>query len=416
MAKTIHATSDDLKAHQSLTQALGLQDLQVVGQHYEPFSNTLILTCVSRWPVGVCPDCGRPSSYLHDYPNQRRIHDAPIGSKAILLVFDCQRFDCEHCQKPFTQQIRDVVPDCTYTYRLAQYLADGRRKQDVSTLAKLYGLGYKLVESILFKAAEAKLQSRADEPLDVEHLGIDEITLLKGSDQYVLVLTDLKRRLVIDILPDRNKKTLVDWLSTPPTGIGLSNLSSVATDLWTHYRDAVLAVYPKVPIVADRFHVVQQLNETIHNIRRQAQKAATTDDERSELKGLRFLLLKNFSNLKDKDRLRLEQLKKNHPILYAVWDLRQKLHDWYEKDNSPEQALLSLKQWIEDARSLGLEQLDKFCNTLENWQTEITNFFASRITSGFVEGMNNKIKLIKRIAFGIPNFEHFRLRVLGACG
>jgi hypothetical protein len=79
------------------------------------------------------------------------------------------RFECEQCEKPFTQKIRDVVPECTYTQRLYEGIADARRKQDVATIAKMYGLGYKLVESIVLKAGEAKLEDRRDAPLKVRH-------------------------------------------------------------------------------------------------------------------------------------------------------------------------------------------------------------------------------------------------------
>ncbi len=307
-----------------------------------------------------------------------------------------------------------IVPDCTYTQRLYEEVSDSRRKQDAATLAELYGIGYKTAESILLKAGEAKLAHRRDNPVEVEHLGIDEISK-KGHGDYVLVLTDLKRRIVLDILPDRQKKTLVRWLTAPPAGIILTKLTFVATDLWKHYRDGVQSVFPHVAVVADRFHVVQNLHEVIHEVRRKAQKAAQTEDEKKQLKGLRYLLLKNRQNLTGKDKKRLPELAESHPDLYYLWELRQELHDWYEVRTIPEFARITLARWLRAARQLSMDALDKFCKTLESWQTEITNFFEQRITSGFVEGMNSKIQVLKRIAFGIPNYDHFRLRIIGFC-
>lgn len=229
-------------------------------------------------------------------------------------------------------------------------------------------------------------------------------------------MTDLKRRIVLDILPDRQKKTLVEWLTAPPAGIVLTKLTFAATDMWQHYRDGVQSVFPNVAVVADRFHVVQNLHKVIHDARCKAQEAAKTEDEKKQLKGLRYLLLKNKHNLTAKDKERLQKLAKSHPDLYRLWELRQALHDWYEVRTIPEFARITLVQWIREARQLGLDALDKFCNTLESWQKEIINFFEHRLTSGFVEGMNSKIRVLKRIAFGIPNFSHFRLRILGFCG
>jgi len=218
------------------------------------------------------------------------------------------------------------------------------------------------------------------------------------------------------VLEDRKKDTLIAWLKQPPPGIDLSQLAFAATDLWHHYRAAVHSVFPDVAVVADRFHVVQNLHKTIHKIRREAQQKATNEDERAQLKGLRYLLLKNEANLTDTEKERLTKLANSHPILYQLWQLRQALHDWYETETSPELARVTLNDWIQRARQLGLKQLDVFCDTLMTWQDEIVNFFAHRITSGFVEGMNSKIRVLKRIAFGIPNFEHFRLRVIAFCG
>ena len=375
MPKTIVATKTDLDQYSSLTETLQLQDLCVVGQEYHPEQNRLFLICVPRWPVCVCPECGQVCSQVHDYPKQRAIHDAPIRGCQTILLFDSRRFDCEPCQSSFTEPIRDVVPDCTYTYRLMAELTDPRRKQDVATLAAIYGLGYKLVESILFKAAQAKVDARTELPLQVKQLGIDEISNRKGQGNYVLVLTDLQRRILLDVLPDRKQQCLIDWLRRPPTGIDLSQLETVAIDLWAPYRDAVQAVYPKVIIVADRFHVVQNLNEAIHKTRREFQRRAGSEAERSQLKGLRYLLIKNQSKLTQKEQARLAQLQQTQPDLYQVWYLRQRLHDWYETDTTPALAQADLQRWIADATALGLTHLEKFCQTLSNWQPEIVNFF-----------------------------------------
>jgi len=417
MAKNIYATEEKIQAYKSLTDVIGLQDLVIVGHEFDEINERVMLICVSRWPVAVCPDCSYPNTDIHDYPNQRTIHDSPIGGRPAVLVFDSRRFECPHCGNLFMEKIRDVAGSCSYTYRLMAEIADAKRKQAITTLAETYQLGYKLVESIILKAGEEKIAGRKKEPIEVKHLGIDEISLHKGQGKYVLVLTDLKRRIVLDILSDRRKKSLMAWLEKPPAGIDLSTLETAAIDLWSQYRDAVQSVCPPtVRIVADRFHVVQNLNETIHDIRREAQAKAESEEERKSLKGLRYLLLKNEKNLSAADKERLKKLKETHPDLHRLCELRQELHDWYETETTPKKAKVALDKWIEKAKSLGLKPLNKFCNTLSNWKSEIVNFFINRITSGFVEGMNSKIKLLKRIAFGIPNFKHFRLRILWACG
>ena len=416
MAKTIIFTDEYVHQHANVSILLQLVDLDIVREEYDKDSNTINLYCTHRWKVGVCPNCGQLCDQIHDYPHEREIHDCPIRGCHVKFIFNSVRLKCHKCETKFILPVRDVVPNCTYTYRLAKEIADPTRKQDVATLARIYNIGYKIVESILLKAAEGKLEERANNPIDVRYIGIDEISNKKGYGGYVLVLTDIERRILLDILPDRTKATLREWLKNPPKGINLVGLREAAIDLWWHYKDTVKEVYPNIRIVADRYHVTCNLHEVIHEERRKVQKNATTEEERKNLKGLRYILLKNKSKLTEAERKRLEKLKETHPKLYKLWLLRQELHDFYEKRMSPRAAKKFLNTWIRKAKKLNLTSLHKFCKTLKNWKKEIVNFFASRTTSGFVEGMNSKIRLLKRIAFGLPNFNHFRLRMLWACG
>ena len=181
MAKTIDYTTSDCEKYQLVTELLGLEELDVVGQQYDKENRLHELYCGPRWDIGLCPKCLQLSQQIHDYPKQRRIHDAPLRGEKVVLVFDSRRFDCEHCKQPFTQEIADVVPDCTYTHRLYDEITNPKRKQDVATLAELYGIGYKMVERMLLNAGEAKLAERRREPLKVRRLGIDEIAPKKDT-------------------------------------------------------------------------------------------------------------------------------------------------------------------------------------------------------------------------------------------
>lgn len=182
MAKTIEFTQTDREKYQIVTEILGLEDLDVVNQRYDRKSKTHELFCAARHDVALCPKCLQVSDKVHDYPRRRRIHDAPLRGDKVILVFDSRRFECTHCKQTFTQEIQDVVADCTYTTRLYDEIANPRRKQDVATMAELYGIGYKLVESILLKAGESTLAKRRQQPLKVTRLGIDEIAQKKGTE------------------------------------------------------------------------------------------------------------------------------------------------------------------------------------------------------------------------------------------
>lgn len=184
--------------------------------------------------------------------------------------------------------------------------------------------------------------------------------------------------IVLDVLPDRQKASLTTWLKEPPRGIDLTQLEAVATDLWSHYRDAVHEVWgDRVSIVADRFHVMQNLHEAIHKTRRHAQQQAQTEEERKLLKGLRYLLLKKDESLTEAEVARLDALKITHPLLYELTRLRQRIYVWYETAHSLESALEELQKWLGDADRLGCKFLADFCQTLRNWQKEIVDFFCT---------------------------------------
>lgn len=179
MAKTIEYRQEEREKYQLVTELLGLEELDVVGQRYDKEAGMHELYCVGRWDIALCPKCLELSTKIHDYPRQRRIHDAPLRGEKVVLVFDSRRFYCEGCKQPFTPEIADVMPDCTYTHRLYEEITDPKRKQDVATMADLYGIGYKTVESMLLKAGEDKWASRRQEPLQVTRLGVDEIAQTK---------------------------------------------------------------------------------------------------------------------------------------------------------------------------------------------------------------------------------------------
>lgn len=182
MSKTIHYTEEDIEKYKVLSEVLQLKDLVVVGESYEAEENLRYFYCVMKQQIGLCPDCGTVSNTIHDYQRQREVHDVLLRGQKVRLVFDSIRLSCEECKKGFTPEIRDVVKNCSYTQRLYAEISNPARKQDASTMARLYGVGYKVVENILLKAGEEKLEQRREKPLEVKRLGIDEISQKKDKE------------------------------------------------------------------------------------------------------------------------------------------------------------------------------------------------------------------------------------------
>jgi len=230
----------------------------------------------------------------------------------------------------------------------------------------------------------------------------------------VLVLSDLERRCVITVLADRSKESLDAYLATWSEQTRAA-VEEVALDLWQPYHLAVAALLPIARISADRFHVMKNLNDQVTAARRQIQRAAP-ESEKAQLKGCRWLLVKNEENLTEAEQAKLVLLSEVSPALKQLHSLKEEFRSIFETAPSRSTAAVELAKWIEQAEQSGLKGLAKFVGTLRNWWDVILNYFHNHLTSGFVEGMNNKLKVIKRSGFGYRNFEHFRLRVLMECG
>jgi transposase len=257
---------------------------------------------------------------------------------------------------------------------------------------------------------KAKAQDRGVERGRVRVLGVDEISVRKGHQNYALVLTDIERRCVLEVFDNRLQETFEAWLA------GLSNqekraIKMVSMDMWNPYRHAVQRKLPQAKIVADRFHVVKQLNHQLNLLRRKLQREAQ-GQVAEILKGSRWLLLKNRANLTLKEEKKLTLILAASPELRQIYLLKEEFRTICNKIKDKQQAERFLRAWCYKAEATGSRYLGKFVRTLRNWWTEFLNYFDEAITQGFVEGTNRAIRGIINRAFGFRDFANFRLQVL----
>lgn len=257
---------------------------------------------------------------------------------------------------------------------------------------------------------KGKEQHRGVERGQVRVLGVDEISVRKGHQNYALVLTDIERRCVLEVFDNRLQETFEGWLD------GLSQqekrtIKVVSMDMWTPYRYAVQRKLPKAKIVADRFHVVKQLNHQLNLLRRKLQREAQGQGVEI-LKGSRWLLLKNRADLTPKEEKKLTLILAASPELRQTYLLKEEFRTICNKIKDKAQAERFLRVWCYKAEATGSRYLAKFVRTLRNWWTEFLNYFDEGITQGFVEGTNRAIRGSINRAFGFRNFANFRLQVL----
>jgi transposase len=387
--------------YETLTQLLAIPNYKVVG--VEMTEDTITLDIQSSLKGAKCPRCGAYCTDLHEN-HQRTVRDLPISGKACYLRFVRRRFFCSRCSKPFSESLSFVQERRDYTKRYQAWIFHQVKENNIIAVQRLEGLTYDRIESIFLTEAKARIP--ANPFADLKRLGIDEISLRKGKRDFVLILTNLDTADVVDVLEKRTKEKLRARLEHL-TEQERSQIEEVAIDMWQPYSTVCEELLPNAIITVDRFHVAKAVNEELKKLKNQEKK-----QHPEAIKGAHYPLLKNQENLTDTQQEKLDQVYAACPTLRMAHRLKEHLRRIFEYRSTKEKAIQRLHKWIRIAEKEHL--FPKFRKTLSSWMDKIANYFHQRTTSGMVEGINNKVKLIKRRAFGFRNFENFRLRVIAA--
>jgi transposase len=398
---------------ETLNELLGLPGMKVTRFAIEQQGEEryLHLFCEHQHDVAVCPRCGKATAGGYDHKD-RCVRHLDIWGMRTFVHFPQRRFDCEVCGKPFTETLEWIDPKRRQTRAYEAHIYQRAQK----TPRKHVALQERLNESTVLDIFKkwAKESTRQPRRRGVRVLGVDEISLRKRHKQYALVLSDLERRAVIDVLPNRQKDTLEKWLDDL-TEEERRAIKVVSIDMWKPYRQAVRKKLPHAEIVADRFHVMKQLNHQLDLLRRALQKKA--DDALYQvLKGNRWLLLRNRSELKPEEEAKLRVILDTSDELRNIYLLKEEFRTICDKISDKARAERFLRAWMWKAMATGSRYLIRFVKTLRNWWHEFLNYFDDRVTQGFVEGVNRAIRGIINRAFGFRNFDNFRLQVLVECG
>jgi transposase len=211
---------------------------------------------------------------------------------------------------------------------------------------------------------------------------------------------------IIDILPNRKKETLVAHFKA--LGEGFCNqITDLSCDIWGPYISTIETCFPKANLILDRFHVVKLLNESLDNFRKQLRK-----DNKDEVafKQLKWILFKQYHRLTDSQIDDLEAGFALSPALKEYYFLREKFHHILDNQSDVEQTIILLDEWVKNIQEKKITVFDSFIKTLQNHKQYIANFVKDNLSNAVTEGLNNIVRSIRRIAFGMPNFNNLRLR------
>jgi len=325
----------------------------------------------------------------------------------MMLQVEYRKVWCDHCGGVRVEQLEFADASQRLTHRLAAYAAELCRKGlSVTSVAEHLDLDPKTVKAI----DKAALQAEFGETRygDLRRLAIDEIALKKGQNDYMTVVLDYDTGRVVWMGLGHGAATLDGFFSEMPAEVR-AGIQAVAIDMWDAYIKAIKQWCPNADIVFDLFHVVRAFNRVIDDIRNEEFRNADHEG-RSTLRGSKYLFLKNWGNLPRPQQIRLNEIlaiNERLSTLYWLKDLLRHIWDYHR----PAWAGKMIDEWCSVALQDGHRKLATFAGCLERYRYGILNHCRHPIHTSRIEGVNNKIKVIKRVAYGFHDPEYFALKV-----
>ena len=390
-----------------MTQLLNLEGVKVID--YRIIEGLgIILSLENTKKQVICPNCGKTTELLHQN-NFQTVRDLSFGQQSVYLKINRRRMRCPHCQNKFTEELDFVRKKRIHTLRFVKKIIEEVLNSDIKNVAKRNDLSEQEIETMLKDISQDLV---TEKPVNLKKLGIDEIAVVKGQKNYYVVLVDLEKRKVVGLVEKRTKKEITEYLEAWGEEV-LLKIQEISIDLWKPYKNIAEELMPQATIVADRFHIMKQVNDELdaarRKIKREAERLKNKSKKEKILSGLsksKYVLLKNQEDLKEPEQEKLKEVKQVAPILTEMHSLKEELRNIFETNKNWSEGLLNLADWLKDIS----EYFPKSFGTIKRWIGEIIAYFDEGTTQGVVEGINNKLKLIKRRAFGLRNFDNFQLR------
>ena len=354
-----------------------------------------------------CPCCNSTQVIAHgEVP--RVFRGLPIGSKPTHVLFPIPRVECPACGVTRQVAVPFADPKKHYTHAFERYVLELSAHMTIQDVARHLDISWDTVKDIQKK--DLKQHFSKPKLRKLRQIAIDEIAVAKGQ-RYLTVVLDLVSGAVVFVGDGKGADALDPFWKRLRSSRG--KIKAVATDMSLAYILAVREYLPKAIHVFDHFHVIKLFNEKLSDFRRELYREATEGLAKEILKGTRWLLLKNPENLDPKrnERERLEEaLRMNKPlatVYYMKEDLRQ---IWQQADKATARRVM--QDWIRRAEASGIKMLQKFAATLALYRAGILAYYDYPISTGPLEGTNNKIKTMKRQAYGFRDMEFFKLKIL----
>ena len=382
---------------QFTTFFLDLEDLSIVNIT----QNTLTVQLQAK--LQVCPSCKQQTQKIHDYRLQKIKH-LPLLHKSYELFLRKRRYVCPHCAKRFFEANPFLSKYQRMTDLLKQHIISQFSKmKTASTIAKEANVSITTALRLFDYVSHPK-------PKLPEVLSIDEFKGNADGEKFQCLLTNPKDKTTLDVLENRKTDDLCKYFSSFPME-QRAQVRYVVMDLSSLFRYVIKSSLPNAKIVADKFHTCRLANWALESVRKQVQKEFS-DHRRKYFKKSRYLLLTRYKNLKsDRDKEQLANMLDVSEKLSHAYRLKELFYEVMDSSDSVE-YVKRFKHWQEEVMKYDMKQFNKLLKTVIEWKNEIIAAISTGFSNGYVEGCNNRTKVLKRICYGIRKFKRMRNRIL----
>ena len=378
------------------TKLLDLED--VIITNVENISDQLHISIELPRRKHTCPCCGTVTDRVHDYRMQV-IKDLPLARDTFLHLRK-RRYRCD-CGKRFFE-INTFLPRYyRVTTRLVAEIMFAFKK---TVSAKEIGCRYNVSSVTAMRYFNQFNQRLTMLP---EVISLDEFKGNSGGQKYNSIIVDPEKRIVLDVLPNRFENNLIKYFSQFPNK---NDVKYFVCDMNPHFRQVAKICFPQATIVADKYHVIRQVYWAMEKVRKNEQNKLSARF-RKYFKKSRNLLMKQTEKLSEEEMDRLSLMFEIAPRLADAYRIK---NDFITviRSNSSIEGKQRLVDWLFSVEVMDLPEFHDCTKAYHNWFQEIINSMDVPWTNGYIEGCNNKTKVLKRVSYGMRNFSHFRKRIL----
>lgn len=394
---------------------LNLPDVRILSSE-QTEEGDFVITVESTLSSTTCKHCGRDISDFHAFSDPVRLRHMPIFDHKVWIVIRPKRFRCPGCDggPTTTQRLSWYDLGHATTKDFDRYCLRTLVNSTITDTALKLATSEETIESILDRSISSQVDWSEYERIGV--LGFDEIALRKGHRDWVVLVT---ARLegggvaILGVLADRKKETVVEFLQSIPERLKRT-IEQVCCDMYEGFVNAAEEELPWAKVVIDRFHVARAYGKAFDEVRKRETRRLKKElpkEEYATVAKVMWPFRKRAEDLEDDEYARLAEIFSYSPELELAYNLREDLRELFERDYSKVGAKCAIRAWMKRALESGIKELEGVVEMFERQMDRITNYFEGRETSGFVEGFNNRVKVLKRRSYGLSNLTRLFQRI-----